>query len=137
MVRNNEKEPKVRKYPKPLKPAWRFLHIDFEGPFRENHFLDDDPFMRFFDIVYEKLLDYESKTWAQIKSEPHNHPMPFNKIEPQAKKRIDELELNDFSHLDQLKIQGLQRVWGIRIYNTLNILWWDPEHKVYKTRGRR
>ena len=70
-------------------------------------------------------------TWNELTKPRSNHPMPVDKICKEAQRRLEQIHLDDYETLYQLQIEGIERLWGIRDENVLNILWWDPEHKVY------
>lgn len=107
------------------------------GPF-DNQVTDKNEFIKdIFDQVIVHLRHYEKQKWKSIKREPHNHPMPKNKLCKQAQNRLIELDLDDYDLFFQLKIQGLQRLWGIRDGGVFIILWWDPHHKFYTPRNKR
>lgn len=90
--------------------------------------------------ILQRLHEYERKRWYEVVEQPSNHPMPVEKIEPAAKRRLSSLGLDDTDTLYQLKItggNGKQRLWGLRQENVFQIIWWDPHHTVYIQRGHK
>ena len=143
--KKNKKKPKssynptARKEPKSIQNpegfqhlpvAWHIQHMDVGGPWpceinTINSFKDN-------------LHEYEEMSWSEAMVPRSNHPMPVNRLCPVAKKRLLELH-HEAATLYQLKISGgngKQRLWGLRRENIFQILWWDPEHKVYPIRKR-
>jgi len=47
-----------------------------------------------------------------------------------AQKRLEELKLDDVDQLYSLRLNGRERLWGIRSNDKFSILWWDPEHQI-------
>lgn len=81
--------------------------------------------------IFEKLVSYESRTWAEILSNPtRDHPIAVGKLCKEARQRLMDLKLDDVEALFRFRFTGLQRLWGIRDRNVFQVLWWDPEHKV-------
>jgi hypothetical protein len=60
-----------------------------------------------------------------------SHEVNVSQISNHAQKRLSQLNLDDAEKLVSLRLTGTQRVWGIRMENILQILWWDPNHQVY------
>lgn len=81
--------------------------------------------------VLAKLKDYESMQWKEIKNNiARDHAVEIDKLHADAKKRLQELKLDDVGQLYRLRLSGTQRVWGILDGYIFKILWWDPEHTV-------
>lgn len=137
----NKRTPKYHQAPQPQKiakhqkdpegyqnqhVAWHFQCMDNGG----NWPCGDDTIMG----LKSFLLEYEKMIWSEALKSKSNHPMPLPKICRKAQKRLSELEYTNAGNLYQLKIRGgkgRQRLWGIRIENIFQILWWDPNHTVY------
>ena len=104
--------------------GWNFHIMDNSGSFK--CFLTDHQ-------KYQKeLSDLEKYTVRQGLDKGHNHSMPYSKISETAKKRLNALNL-DFETLFQLNLGTPVRLWGVFDQNIFQILWLDPDHKVYKT----
>ncbi len=81
--------------------------------------------------VLSKLKDYETMQWKEIKSNnARDHAVETDKLNTEAKKRLQELKLDDVGQLYRLRLSGTQRVWGILDGYIFKILWWDPNHTV-------
>lgn len=69
--------------------------------------------------------------WKEIKSNnARDHAVETDKLNSEAKKRLQELNLDDVGQLYRLRLTGTQRVWGILDGYIFKILWWDPNHTV-------
>lgn len=131
-----KKQPKTYQNPEGYRHqliAWHFHRMDNDGKWPCT--------MEIIREIQPRLHEYEIKTWNQIfERGTHNHPLPINKLERPAQKRLSDLGLDDTDSLYQLKITnggGKQRLWGIKRENIFQILWWDPLHTVYIPSRRR
>ena len=105
-------------------PAWRIGTLDEEGPWGWNKVSQD----LFLEEILPKLKNFETMTWESIIN--GSHEVPVNNIISKAKKRLSEIKQEDIDSLFSLRLTGEKRIWGIRVCNILNILWWDPKHEV-------
>ncbi len=110
-----------------MRPVWRIQSLDLEGPFgwhaHSAESLKD---------VQAKLGHFETMYWREIEQKQSCHFTPVNEIEKPARERLAALNLDDTDSLYQLRLGGKTRVWGIRDRFIFRILWWDPDHGVYK-----
>jgi len=108
-------------------PVWRFSLLDWDGPWGWRN-LDAKKWQE----ILQKLGDFETRTWANIKSDGNNHFVEIkNSPNPEPQKRLTELHLDDIQELFSLRLSGKERLWGILDRSTFNILWWDPYHEVW------
>ena len=129
-----EKRAAVDQQPDPnkLHPAWRFHTVDLAGQFGWQH-VDRDTFGR----ITERLSNYDRQTWGEIrKQNNHCHPMQLAVLEPEAKRRLIKIKKNDGPPLFQIAMVGKERLWGWLEGNVFNVLWWDPDHLVYKVKKK-
>ena len=69
-------------------------------------------------------------TWKEFKNK-QNHNIPVISINKEARKRLTEIEKDDIDYLFSVRINGKQRLWGIRRdLHAFNLLWWDPKHEI-------
>lgn len=87
-----------------------------------------------------RFKEWERVTWGDIltttagrKSNTQSHPIPVEKLDKGAAKRLTELNLDSYDVLYSLTVTGKQRVWGIMVEETgtFQLLWYDPRHEVY------
>lgn len=86
--------------------------------------------------IRQTLANYESMTWNEILHESGSHSIATWKLTPEAKKRLSEIAQDDTADLVSLRKTGAERIWGIKDRDVLKLLWWDPEHTVYKVEKR-
>lgn len=106
--------------------GWHFQCMDQEGTWPCDC-------MAIVDFMH-LLCEYEKMKWSEALQDRNNHPMPLDQICRAAQRRIEELGYGGAENLYQLKIKGAggkQRLWGLRVENIFQILWWDPNHTVY------
>ena len=61
----------------------------------------------------------------------------FERLEPEAKARLKELGLDDVEQLYAWHVGNKERVWAMEHnQGMMCVLWWDPEHTVYKVTQR-
>lgn len=91
----------------------------------------------FWNTLYPKFKDIESKKWKELemeqfgkKGKSKNHWVEVQKIIKPAQDRLKELKLDDIDSLYSIRITATQRIWGIRVQNYFQLLWYDFEHLV-------
>lgn len=91
----------------------------------------------FWNELYPKLKDFESKKWWELENEKFgkagkskHHWVKVNKIIKPAQKRLSELNIDDIDEIFSIRLTGTQRVWGLRDYNYFKILWFDFNHEI-------
>lgn len=115
-------------------------YLDLDGPFGWK------------DIGIEKLKEilyiirsYESMTWSEIKKATHgfsnkskNHFIPICECSREAQKRYMECFDENIAEDEvfSLRLSNKERIFGIVTKGVFKALWWDPEHKVYKSKKR-
>ena len=112
-----------------MKPSWRLNRLECTDNFGGWHKLTQDKAHE----IRRKLSNFESMTWHEIlvQGKKNNHQVPVYKLVPQARKRLDELKLDDAEELVSLRLSGAERVFGILEAGALLLLWWDPDHAIY------
>lgn len=138
LPKNYGKNTKISKVPKVSKsfeerytenPVWQLGDIDLDGPFGwrglEIDFLLSE--------ILPKIQNFESMKWSEILG-PNNHEVRISGICSEAQKRLAKLGLDDLERLVSLRLTGPKRLWGIKNHNTMRILWWDPDHKVFPSK---
>jgi len=111
-------------------PAWQFSLLDQEGEWGwQNLTLEK------WQIILEKLKNFESMTWGQIESGDQNyssHEVMLKDCPNKAVlKRLEQLQLDDINSLFSLRLSGRERIYGILEGPILKLLWFDPEHTVW------
>ena len=92
--------------------------------------------------IFPKLREFEKKNWHEIEGELYfgrgknktkHHNIKIASLTKDAQKRLQKLELNDLEVLFSLRLEGDLRIFGIRKFNFLQILWVDQKHDVCKS----
>ena len=113
------------------KPVWSFALLDFGGSWSFPNI--DTASLR---KVLERFRSLESMTWKEIESTTGSHVIEISSIIRSAQETLEELHLDDATDLFSLRIQGRERIWGIRDNHILRILWWDPNHEICPSEKR-
>ena len=81
----------------------------------------------------------EALTWAQIERQTHgkygkssSHYVPISKLDIEMRKRLKDLSLDDIDEIFSLRLDGLYRIYGVRKFNVLQIIFFDKEHEGYQ-----
>jgi hypothetical protein len=99
-----------------------------------NH-LNENPFWT---EIYTKIRHFETNTWHIIEREQHggrrrktkHHNVSVSDIIPEARKRLEKLNYDDIDELFSIRFDGELRIWGIRTFSYLKVLWIDFNHEI-------
>jgi len=69
-------------------------------------------------------------TLGELLGRPGNKPIPWENMCPDAQKRAQEMELDIFDGLWELRLGGTERLWGLLDAHCFYVVWWDPNHEV-------
>ncbi len=107
-------------------PVFSFQLLDREGPYHIGCCAS------VFEIVefLTKLGNFEKMNWTEIISGRHSHNVSKDRLSKPARDRLEAIKLDDIDELFSLRIEGDNRVWGIKEGHILRLLWWDPDHQV-------
>ena len=86
----------------------------------------------FFNILVDRLHDFEQSTWADLEKRRSCHPMPVENIEAKAQQRLNEICGDEIDSLYQVDINRRCRLWGYRDRTIFFLIWHDPNHSVYQ-----
>lgn len=119
-------------------PAWSFKRMQKESMwlFTREDLINSTQNSLDSTCILSKLAEFERMTWRQIKQQTHgkrgkssNHLVPVEELTKVAKKRLQELQITE--NFFSLRLEGTMRVFGVLESNVLEIMWYDPEHKIY------
>ena len=112
---------------KTKKMRWSFELFDEQKKWWDN----DSYRAKTFNDIAGHLKSFERRCWQDIEgNRKRDHAVTIDRLVPEARKRLQELKLEDCECLMRLRFTGTQRVWGFRKDYYFMILWWDPLHKV-------
>ncbi|MBS1812786.1 MAG: hypothetical protein JST84_31760 [Acidobacteria bacterium] len=128
-------QPKIEKKPvtesetsfNQARPAWRLSLLQLVDPWGW-HTLDQAKLIE----IQGKLSGFETMTWNEILvvAKKQHHSIPVSDLTKKAQGRLQDIKQDDVDELISLRLQGKERVWGIREEQVLKLLWWDPEHEI-------
>jgi hypothetical protein len=116
------------------RPCWRFSHVDHEGLWGFDN-VDSKTLCH----ILRKLRDFESMTLAQIfysGGEPGKEYDVWAIPSPDAKARLDAIQLADMTKIHRLRLTGTERLYGFLDGNVFHVVWWDPRHEVWPSQLR-
>ena len=129
LIPQPSKKPRIDstlKNPMDQNPVWQVGILDVDGPWGWNTIEKE----LFFKNILPKVINFETMFWKEILKR-YNHEVQVSEISPKAQMRLTQLDLDNTESLVSLRLSGSERIWGIRVDNILQILWWDPNHQVY------
>lgn len=91
--------------------------------------------IHFWTNVFPKMKNFESMKWTEILGR-NSHAVRVADISKEAYRLLQEMKMEDTEELVSLRLEGRERVWGIRDDRVFQILWWDPQHLVYPCKDR-
>lgn len=113
--------------------AWHIRKIDIDGPWGWQNIEPD----RLWKNIHAKMSSFESMTWGEVMTGKKHHLVDVSRISPKAQKRLDEIGQVDTDQLFSFRLSGKERIYGIRVSDIFEILWWDPNHEVLRVSLKR
>ncbi len=106
------------------RPSWRFSTVDKSGEFcwpeNSTNLVE----------ILNKLSCFDSMTWSQIQGDKH-HLVNKNSICQSALIRLATIQKDDLiEDLFSFRLTGEARLFGLRHGDYVDLLWYDPDHKV-------
>lgn len=87
-----------------------------------------------------KLLEFQKLSWAEIESHTYgndrkrhrcHHLMETALVCAEAQDRLILLERAYPENLFRFRLGNLPRLWGVRVVDEFQVIWYDPTHQVY------
>ena len=71
-------------------------------------------------------------TWREIllDAKKQNHNVSVDKLIKEAQDRLFEIFSEKLDELTCLRLTGNQRVWGKIYEGVMELIWWNPEHRI-------
>lgn len=113
-------------------PTWRFGLLEMAPPYGCDELSLEDA-----TEIRQRLAAFESMMWQEILFSPNvgkqpNHHMPVADITcEKAIMRLQEIA-PDVDTLMSLRVNKTARIWGIMSGSVCQLVFWDPEHTIYK-----
>jgi hypothetical protein len=90
------------------------------------------------EVIFPKLANFQTMLWREIErattdtGHHMHHSMSVEVICDECQTRLLELEKVD-GDIYRFRLGNRRRLWGFRVLNIFEILWYDPSHRVYPT----
>lgn len=110
---------------------WTTESCDLEGPFGWSK-IEHETLLK---DIFPKLQNFESQTWGEIETQSNgrHHLVETSGMADEAKGRLEDTEFSGQENLFSLRVEGGCRLWGVRTGAVFQVLWYDPEHRVWPT----
>lgn len=92
--------------------------------------------------LHPKLCNFATMTWAEIeahrvkskknKSRKAHHELPLTSVCQEAQVRAGVIKV-PADMLFRFRLGGKKRLWGYRLADLFNVVWYDPTHQIYPT----
>lgn len=122
------------------KCVWAFDRIDRDGEFAFDVKRED------FDAkaVFEKMIYYNSMTWAEIDRQTHDKGKSkhhfikdLRGLSKECIDRIKKMHLDEeIDNIFSFALTNTVRVFGLRELGMFYVLWYDPYHKIYPSKKK-
>lgn len=116
-----------------LSPAWKFSTYDRNTP--GNKWCVKSAFK---EELFEKLTSSEGMTWRDIEQATHgrknksmHHEVHYSAMNRDASNRCIELK---YDSLYSLRLNNKERLFGQRVGNVFEVIWYDSDHSVSKVK---
>lgn len=110
------------------KIRFRFDHIDPDGDWGWRRLTTGCV-----QTIGRKLPNLETMTWVEATASGTVgvKDIPVANIIRAAQRRLAQMrEHADVGDLWEVRLGNTERLWGVRVGDVCQLLWWDPEHKV-------
>ena len=127
----SNKEVKFSPKSQPQRFSWTYRVFDRQGPFKVKKGTKVN-----LEDIFQKKKNFETLNSSDL-GKQGSHFVSTQSLSKEAQKRLKFLKQDDFENLFSFRITGQQRLWCIKLEESLmGILWWDPEHKVCPSKKR-
>ena len=93
--------------------------------------------------IMDKMIAYESMTWADIKMQTHDggkskhHMLDTSGMSDEALDRIKAMNLlEDDDSIFSFALRNKLRIIGVRENKLFHVIWYDPEHRFYPSKKK-
>lgn len=125
-------------------PVWRLSLLDASYDGEWHWRLDQPTTMK----IVEFLTQMERLTWQEVWDQrfhsknsdgPKHKFIPTDHLCPAARKRLEDLHLDDVETVFRFRLGNLERLWGVLSEETPKVfypIWWDPAHKICPSKDK-
>ena len=108
--------------------TWHFRHVDHDGAFGWQ-LCDRSTLV---DTIMSRVQSFETMTWRELRAQKILHDHSVDTLSKDARERLREIRQDDVEDVCSLHIDKRRRIWGIQDRLYFKVLWWDPDHQVYR-----
>lgn len=85
-------------------------------------------------VLQKGLAALESLTWRELHANKNFglKSIPVEDLPSPAFRRLRELNLEDLDRLYEIRLASAPRIWAVKEGAVLRLLWYDPNHTVWK-----
>jgi hypothetical protein len=89
-------------------------------------------------VILPKLSEYEKLLWKEIdrfvtpSGHKAHHAMAVDNIDAEPRTRLERIQLEHDEDIFRFRLGAKRRLWGFRVANVFEILWYDPLHMIYR-----
>ena len=120
-----------------LNPSWQFHRSVLEGKWN----ITCDDWKIFRETIFPKLREFETLTWAIIKTIPKtgrnggnmHHNISVEEFTKEGKEEMEKQHLH-YDELFSLRLDNKKRLFGILDKGVFHIVWYDSNHEIAKTK---
>lgn len=114
--------------------AWQFHRRDIKHEHWGWEQLSSDAVCQ---LLCGQMASFEKMTWAEIRGAAggkgkgkgtNHHEVPIDQFSRDARRRIEELHLDDYESVFSLRLNNTTRLYGVRDGRALILIWYDPHH---------
>lgn len=135
--RSNKTPASIGKDPDEGFPSFSFRYVDNSGRWAWSSIGDDDR-LKILGFLEQISLSSWREIAAQRVSRGKNrdqkhHYQEIDTVVQDAKDRLHKLHLDEvIDRLYRFRLGGGERLWGFRKDGIFYLVWWDPNHTVYR-----
>jgi hypothetical protein len=108
--------------------SWRLSILDWDGCEWSWCNVDQSTI----EDIHKKLCGHETMTLSEFYNKPGTNKIALLKLSKEARQRATKLKLDATLDVWEIRLSSAGRVWGTMTGSVFNLLWWDPQHTVYK-----
>jgi hypothetical protein len=81
-------------------------------------------------LIATRCKAFESLKLGEFLGLPGTKPIPWESMIQAARERSNEIELDHFDGLWELRLGSEGRLWGLLDGHCFYVVWWDPDHQI-------
>jgi hypothetical protein len=113
--------------------SWRLGDMEWDGPWNWRG-IKATKWREIMDL----LADLERLTWGEACSggNPRVKIVKVADAPPAIRDRLEATQRDDADELVEIRMSGVQRMFGVRRGTVVHLLWWDPTHNAWPAKKK-